>query len=108
VDPDTVFLSYLAVLAVVGIVLAVVEKRRPERTWNPSPAWFATLTVAMGPLPLQIYLAWDGEAPTTGFIVLCVVADVGMWWWAYFWRTKRRPPLVDSSRHQDPDAGRER
>lgn len=92
------FLSYLAVLAVVGIGLSVVEKRRPEWTWNPSPAWFATLAVAMGPLPLQIYLAWDGEAPTAGFIILCVVSDVVLWLVAYFVRKKRRPPQADSSR----------
>lgn len=94
-DADTLFLSYLAILVIVAIVLAVMKKRRPGWAWNTSPAWYATLTVACGLLPLQIYLLWDGDAPTTSFIVLCVVADVGVWLLMYFVSKKRQLPRGD-------------
>lgn len=106
-DPDIVFLSYLAILAVIGIVLAIVEKRHPHLTWNPSPAWFAALLVVLGPIPLQLYLAWAGNAPTVGFVVLCVVADIGMWLLAYFLRRKRRLTREVSSRTHRSGSGRE-
>jgi hypothetical protein len=41
-----VFLAYLAALVLLCFVPAVRQGRRPEKAWNPSPAWHATLAVA--------------------------------------------------------------
>ncbi|GGG42776.1 hypothetical protein GCM10011374_01480 [Kocuria dechangensis] len=45
-NADRVFLAHPAALALLCFVPAVRQKRRPEKAWNPSSAWHATLAVA--------------------------------------------------------------